>query len=793
MSKDDENDPYDDIPESDTRLRYITPQLKEAGWDPQTQIRTEYPITKGEIVPSGKSAKRNDKLRADYMLFLARNYKIAVVEAKEFDESHDEGMQQALRYAKKMHLKFAYSTNGQKIEEYDFITKQQKTIDKFPTPQELQQRVKTDLDFNDTQMDILLDPFDRKTNDPSGKPMEERYFQEIAINATTSAILSGKKRILLTLATGTGKTTIAYQIAKKLWKNNDPHPKILFLADRTTLLDQAYVNNFANFGEARHKIKRKSETAYEMYFALYQGLDVEKEEDLLYKQYQNDFFDYVIIDECHRGSSTADGNWRKILDYFKSATHIGMTATPKIHDENMDTYDYFGPPVYEYSFKQGVEDGFLAPYTIHHVNLKIDTEGYIPKPGEKDLDGKLLENRKYGPKDFDRILIVDERRKAVADHLIKFLEKHGKYNKTILFCQNSEHALAMTKLLRNYSGEDHNYAVRIVSKEGEVGVEHLSNFQEANKDFPVIAVTAKLLSTGVDVPTCKVIALDKNINSKIEFKQIIGRGCRVKEQYGKMMFDIVDYRKVTTHFEDPDWDGPPAAETDEEQERITKEKDELIRKKAEEKRRAKEESTGEIKPVKEPVPIETYHIEGNKVEIHGETVYVFDQTTNKNRLILYTDYAGEMVRSLTNDEESQLYKIWTEPEKRQHFVKDLQSRGITFEQLREITDLYKADAFDLLLHFAFNADTKTRYERVDGLKKKAFLEKYPDKARDVLEVILDHYADQGYQELEGRDILRLNKFEKFGGPVEIITNRFGSGEEYDKVIVEITKELYSKN
>ena len=782
------------ISESTTCMRYIDPKLNESGWDPEKIVR-EYHITKGQIVPSGKSGIRNKPLIADYILQLGPNYKIGVVEAKSYDLPHDKGMQQALRYAEKMNLKFAFATNGQKIEEYDFITKQQRTIDKFPTPQELLQRVKGHLDFDDEKMNVLLNPLDRKTNDPSGVARIARYYQEIAINATTSALLAGKKKILLTLATGTGKTFIAYQIAQRLWKTKTPRPKILFLVDRKTLLNQAMTNNFANFGEARHKIHRKAETAYEMYFALYQGLDVDKEEGELYKQYPKDFFDYVIIDECHRGSSTEGGSWRNILDFFASAAHIGMTATPKRKEENLDTYDYFGPPVYEYSLKQGIEDGFLAPYMIHRVNLEIDTVGYIPKPGEKDLNGKILEDKKYGYKDFDRTLIVDERRKAVAKHLIDFLEKNGKYNKSILFCQNSEHALAMTKLLRNYSGEAYNYAVRIVSDEGNIGLEHLDKFQEPNEDFPVIAVTSKLLSTGVDVPTCRIIALDKSLNSMTEFKQIIGRGTRVLESKDKMWFSIIDYRKTSRLFEDPDWDGPPVAETEEEQERITKEKEKIIEKKAAEKRQKEAEKASDQIPEspKEPVKIETYHIEGKKVEIRGEMVYIFDETIQKNKLISYTDYTAETVRRLVNDEESQLYQIWTEPEKREHFVKDLQSRGVTFEQLREITDIYKSDAFDLLLHFGFNAETKTRYERVNNLKKKAFLEKYPEKAREVLEVILEHYADQGYQELEGRDILQLNKFEQFGGPVEIITNRFGSGEEYDKTIIEITKELYSNN
>ena len=387
------------LSESTTCMRYIDPKLNDSGWDPEKIVR-EYHITKGQIVPSGKSGIRNKPLIADYILQLVPNYKIAVVEAKSYDLPHDKGMQQALRYAEKMNLKFAYATNGQKIEEYDFITKQQRTIDKFPTPQELLERVKGHLDFDDEKMNVLLNPLDRKTNDPSGVARIARYYQEIAINATTSALLAGKKKILLTLATGTGKTFIAYQIAQRLWKTKTPRPKILFLVDRKTLLNQAMTNNFANFGEARHKIHRKAETAYEMYFALYQGLDVDKEEGELYKQYPKDFFDYVIIDECHRGSSTEGGSWRNILDFFASAAHIGMTATPKRKEENLDTYDYFGPPVYEYSLKQGIEDGFLAPYMIHRVNLEIDTVGYIPKPGEKDLNGKILEDKKYGYKDF---------------------------------------------------------------------------------------------------------------------------------------------------------------------------------------------------------------------------------------------------------------------------------------------------------------------------------------------------------------------------------------------------------
>lgn len=780
------------ISESTTCMRYVDPKLETSGWELDKIIR-EYHINKGKIIPDGRSGKRTEPNRADYVLKLGSDYKIAVIEAKAFDKPHDEGMQQALEYAKKMNLKFAYATNGKKIEEYDFTTKQQKTIDQFPTPQELLERHKTILNFNDKQMNLLLEPFDRSSKDPAGSVMVPRYYQEIAINAALASILGGKKRILLNLATGTGKTFIAYQIAQKLWNQNKPHPKILFLADRTILLDQAKNRSFANFGEARHKIQKVAQTAYEMYFALYQALDVGQKTEELYKQYEEDFFDYVIIDECHRGSSTESGDWRNILEHFSKAVHIGMTATPKRNDESKDTYDYFGTPVYTYSLKQGIEDGFLAPYIINRVNLEIDVQGYAPKSGEKDLDGKELEERTYTYKDFDRTLIVDERRKTIAKHLVGFLEKNNqKYNKTILFCQTSEHALAMTKLIRNYAGERDDYCVRIVSAEGEIGREHLDHFQELNTDFPVVAVTSRLMSTGVDVPTCKIIALDKSINSMTEFKQIIGRGTRVYEPKDKMWFSIIDYRKATRLFEDEDWDGPPIEENEEDQPMITDKEIEEAEKKAQDEKEKRLKSTYP-EPIENPESkIKTYHIEGQKVEIRGESVLIFDQSINGNRLISYQDYTGETVRRLTNDEQTQLYKIWTNPEDRQHFVKELENRGVTFEHLKEITRLFKADAFDLLLHFAFNADTKTRLERVDSIRKKPFLEKYPEKARAVIEVILDHYAEEGYQEL-GREILQLEKFKQFGGPVEIINHRFENGDEYDSTIIQLTKELYADN
>lgn len=781
------------LTEADTCMRYIDPILAESDWKPEF-IRREYPINKGKIIPDGKSGKRNVPLKADYILLGGNNFKIAVIEAKSIYKEPGHGLQQAVDYANKLNLKFAYATNGKGIIEYDLITNKQTRIDKFPRPEELIYRLQEHLNFDEDKMNTLLAPFDRRSQDPSGEIIEPRYYQEIAINAATQAILAGKKKVLLTLATGTGKTFIAFQLAHRLWNTTRPHPKVLFLADRDVLLNQAKNNAFASFGDARHRIQRNANTAYDMYFALYQALDVDKEEGELYKQYPPDYFDYVIIDECHRGSSTEGGEWRNILEYFQTAAHIGMTATPKRDEDNKDTYDYFGPPVYSYSLKQGIEDGFLAPYIIHQVHLDVDQNGYTPKPGETDIDGKPLEIKTYGIRDFDRTLKLDSRRKTVADHLIKFLEKNeSKFDKTILFCQTSEHALAMTEYLREYSGERFDYVARIVSDEGEVGKQYLDKFQTPNQEYPVIAVTSRLMSTGVDVPTCRVIALDKVINSMTEFKQIIGRGTRVFEPKNKMWFSILDYRDATRLFKDDEWDGPAETVTEEQQEQITQEKEQRLIEKAEEKRRQDLENPPQQKEPRDRPKIEVYHVQGLKVQVIGESVLIFDQSMDKNRLISYQDYTAEQVRRIINDDQTQLFKIWTEPEKRQHFVNELNKVGVTFEHLKEITSLYNIDAFDLLLHFAFNSSLKTRIQRVDGLRKKAFLQKYPEKARAVLDVILDHYAEQGYQELEGRDVLALPKFEQFGGPVKIVTEIFQNGDEFDSAITEITKELYTQS
>jgi len=781
----------DSYSEADTCRMYVLPKLKAAGWEDE-MIREQMNITAGKIIPEGRGGKRLAPKKPDYTLFYAPNFKIAVVEAKSIYSTPGQGMQQAIEYAKMLEIKFAYSTNGKGIEEYDFISKKQSTVDRFSSPIELWHRLNTHLNVDEKQKEALLHPFNRESRSPDGKVIEPRYYQEIAVNAAITAILHGKKRILLTLATGTGKTFIAFQIARKLWETQSPHPKILFLVDRDVLITQAMDGNFSPFGQARHRIQRKVQKAYEMYFALYQALDVDKEESELYKEYPADFFDYVIIDECHRGTANEQSNWREILNHFSTAVHVGMTATPKRDADSLDTYDYFGVPLYTYSLRQGIEDGFLAPYFIVRPILDIDREGYTPKHGERDNEGKLLEQRKYTISDFDRILTVEERRKRVASHLTQFLEKNNqKFNKTILFCQNSEHAEGMTKLLRNYSGEGPDYCVRIVSAEGEIARYYLDKFTNPKEDFPVIAATSRLMSTGVDAPTCKVIALDKVINSMTEFKQIIGRGTRVFEPREKLWFTIIDYRGASRLFEDADWDGPAEGITEEELTKLTDEKEQRLLEMA--KKRQEEQSVEPPVETKTEELRETYVIQGVKVEIIAQSVKIFDQSMGGHRLVSYEEYTGETVRRLVNDFQMDLNKIWVEPEKRTHFIKELERRGITFEHLLEITENYSSDPFDILLHITYNSKLKTRFQRAESVKKeKIFLEKYPEKAKQVLEVILEHYAEEGYRELEGRNILRLEKFEKFGGDYVIIKDIFKGTDNYDKAINEMVKAIYSE-
>jgi type I restriction enzyme, R subunit len=778
MSVDDVQEFFEDDfeeTEEDTRILRIDPKLEEATWvnkEKPWMVRRERYITDGRVIPDGKSGKRLKKKRADYILCYGRDFPIAIVEAKVKFKDATDGMDQAINYAEMIGVKFAYSTNGITIEEWDFTTDTQQTVDRFPTPEELWSRLHDKDKVPDDKKELMTKAFNRQSNSPEGGIIEPRYYQEQAVNNALSAILRGQKEILLTLATGTGKTYIAFQIAWRLWNSTEPKPKILFLTDRDALLKQAHDKDFAPFGNARKRIRGKKEEAYDMYFALYQALDVDKEEGEqeieLYKQYDSDFFDYVIIDECHRGVSE-DGNWRSILDYFGDAVHIGMTATPKLlTTENQGTYEYFGEPVYKYSLKRGIADGFLAPYFVEEVNLDIDRTGYMPKEGERDIrTNKLLEQKLYKRKDFDQNIIIEERQKAVALDLLGYMKKNDQLDdKTILFCQNSTHASDMTKLIRNEAKRGHEYCKRIVSDEGQLGKIELEHFCDPKITNPVIAVTSKLMSTGIDAKTCKIVALDKNLKSMTEFKQIIGRGTRLSEKFGKFWFTIIDYRGVTALFDDPSWDGEPMRQ--------------------------------KPKPVNKGTRPKGHKIQhprtkGEEVFVEFRIVRVLNVESGNITVIKFEKYVKDNVITIAGDLVSDLQNIWVDLKNRRHFEEELEKVGITLNHVRQILEHYDCDVFDLLLHVAYNKQMRTRRERVTNAKKQKFYLEKPENTQKVIDVILNHYAEKGYKELEldkSRELLELEKFKEFGGLEGILEGIFENPIQFDEMINELIHALY---
>lgn len=778
--------------EADMRGRYIDPILdgKHGSWDSEF-IDREHPYDAGQLVPefdTGETRRKDPTKKPDYVLRLSDDYNIAIVEAKSSFLSYDEGIQQAIDYAEDLNCKFAYSTNGKVInkennagiKEYDFLTKQYSDRGDFPTPEELKSRLlaANDKDFA-KKLDTLIAPLERPPNKP---PL--RYYQRSAINATIEAINQGRKKILLNLATGTGKTKIAYQISRKLWQyykdENGNSPKILFITDRSALLTQAMTGDFEPFKGKMHRLIGKKETAFDVYFTLYQSLDVEKEdtdsessaETELYKLYDRDFFNYVIIDECHRGASTQGGKWRDILDYFKDAVHIGMTATPKRDADSQDTYSYFGEPLFVYSAKKGVEDGFLAPHFLEGIHLKIDEEGYMPEPNEKSRNGNPLERRRYTVEEFDSVITIKERQKKVAQTILDFLNQppNTKYDKTILFCRDQKHASEMRDMLVNLSKAGKDYCVRITSNEGEVGKAQLDKFCDPKEKFPVIAVTSKLMTTGVDAQTCKLIVLDTFVKSQTELKQIVGRGTRVYESQSikKYYFTIMDFRGSTIQLSDPQWDGEPIP-----------------------KKYAKP-SKGKKYAQKEPT--ERIIVDGKPVEISGRTVKVYDPSRPSGHQFLgYKEYIGKTVREISGEMIEDFKNLWINLEDHKKLVTKLQERRITPERIRELTNLYEADVFDILVNLAYGKPVMSRGQRAYlVMKNKSFFGKYPEKAREILTILLDHYTEYGYEELEDRTVLELPKFKKFNGPRNILTSIFPNPKEYDKAVQDLIVNIYEK-
>ncbi|MFH1906186.1 MAG: DEAD/DEAH box helicase family protein [Chloroflexota bacterium] len=770
--------------EADTCRKYILPKLKAAHWEDDFIVE-QMVLTRGRIVPLGDSHTRKEGLRPDYVLFIRRNIPIAVVEAKADYKKPGDGLQQAIRYAEMLDVKFAYSSNGTGIIEHDFITGREKRLEDFPSPDELWARWRGELKLQDDKdaCDALTNYFE----EAGGK--EPRYYQWAAINAAVAAVLRGQKRILITMATGTGKTLVAFQIVWRLWKAARKK-RILYLSDRNFLIDQAKDRTFSPMGQALHKIQSRAIKSREVYFALYQALANPGAGPNLYEQYPRDFFDLIIVDECHRGSARDESNWRRILEYFEPATQIGMTATPRRTD-NIDTYEYFGDPIYTYSLKQGVEDGFLAPYRVYRVIPDIDADGLQIEPGERDRFGREIPEGLYGTKDFERVLSILPRTETVARHLTEYLKRTNRFDKTIVFCVDQEHALDMRIALNNLNADlvrtHRDYVERVVSDEGAVGRGYLDKFQDPENRTPVILTTSQMLTTGMDAPTCRNIVLFKPINSIVDFKQIIGRGTRVSEEHDKYWFTIIDYVGATRLFYDPEFDGEPVRVTRTE---IDREGNET---------QIQDSEAGTLEPEQDLTGLERkigelprkYYVDNVMVYIAGEQAFELDPNDNILRTVEFTDYVTEKVRRL-NLTADHLRQAWPLTEQRREILEQLRQYGIDPLHLASVTHHEEADALDLLLHVAYHAPLVSRRERAEKLRQKKanFFNTFTPAARQILDGLLDKYADFGVSQFDDLpDLLKVKPFADVGSPADIY-ELFGGATRLVQAVDEMQKFLY---
>jgi type I restriction enzyme, R subunit len=788
------------LSERDICTKFITPAVEKSGWNKLTQLLEEVSFTDGKIYVRGKLTARGNKKRADYILYYKPNIPIAIIEAKDNKHSIRAGIQQALDYAKILDIPCVFSSNGNGFLFHDRTAtdgniETELDIDNFPTPEQLWEKYKkykgiaTPAAEKIASQDYYFDGTNRKP----------RYYQQIAVNRTVEAIANGQDRILLVMATGTGKTYTAFQIIHRLWKSG-AKKRILFLADRNALIQQTRNGDFKHFKDKMTVVKhRQIDKSYEIYLALYQGLSGSEEEANVYKQFSPDFFDLIIIDECHRGSAKEDSSWREILTYFKNATHIGLTATPKETDEASNS-EYFGDPVYTYSLKQGIDDGFLAPYRVVRIALNVDAEGWRPEQGKTDKDGNAIEDRIYNRKDFDRNLVIEERTDIVAKKLTEFLKGFDRFAKTIVFCVDIDHAERMRSALQKHNSDlaaaNHKYVMQITGDNDE-GKRELENFTNPEEKYPVIATTSELMTTGVDAQTCKVIVLDANINSMTKFKQIIGRGTRINEEFGKLYFTILDFRNATDLFADKEFDGDPirvkpvSEETDlsgivDEEETDTSP---II-----------DDVTGDEIKVEKPKIRYPEHESTNVVREPRQKVYVngVDVSVLISRE-MYFDQHGKPITTSLKDHTKEIIKEkfvslddflnkWNSSERKEAIIAELQEQGVMVEALYEAVDK-KVDLFDLICHVAFDKPPLTRKERANNVKKRNYFTKYGEQAKKVLEALLDKYADEGITNIESIEVLRVNPFDSFGSPTEII-REFGSKEAYLQAVKELEIELY---
>jgi len=752
------------LSERDICTKFITPSIVAAGWDVDTQIREEVGFTDGRIYVRGKIHTRGSQKRADYILYYKPNIPIAIIEAKDNNYSVDAGMQQALGYAKPLDVPFVFSSNGDGFLFHDkTITsgaiERNLPLSAFPSPEELWQKYKAHKGLSDK-----IDPIVAQEYFSDGSDRKPRYYQQIAINRTVEAIAKheGNDRHLLVMATGTGKTYTAFQIIYRLWKSG-LKKRILFLADRTSLIDQTVRGDFRHFKDAMTVIKHKQiDTAYNVYLALYQGLSDSNDTDA-YKQFSPEFFDLVVVDECHRGSARENSKWREILEYFKSATHLGMTATPK-ETKEISSSEYFGDPLYTYSLKQGIDDGFLAPYKVIKVTLDIDAEGWRPPNGFKDKEGNLVEDRIYNRTDFDKNIIVEERRQLVARKITEFLKGSDRFSKTIVFCVDIEHAEAMRRELANANADlvsaNSKYVMQITGDNKE-GKDQLDAFISPSETYPVIATTSKLMTTGVDAQTCKLIVLDSNIGSMTEFKQIIGRGTRINEDFGKHYFTIMDFRNVTALFADKDFDGDPVRVKETTETEDISDTDNEI-----DDTPVTDDITGDVidfpEPQKPDVSIAKEDLgeyrPHRKVTVNGIEVTVIKERVqylgDDGKIITESlrDYTRKNVLSTYSSLDAFLTS-WKQADRKRAIVEELEQQGVIFAALNE--EIGSAfDPFDLICHVAFEQKPLTRKERAEQVKKRDYFTKYGDLARKVIAALLDKYADDGMIDLENPEIIR---------------------------------------
>lgn len=782
-----------DLSESDIKAKFITPAILKSGWDEQTQIGREIFFTDGRIYVKGKLTARGKRKFADYILFYKPNVPIAIIEAKDNKHTIKSGIQQALGYANTLDIPCVFSSNGDGFYFHDKTAtdgeiEKELTLDEFPSPEILWQKYKKYKGIETTEVEEIV----KQGYFQDGSGRSPRYYQQIAVNRTIEAVAKGLDRILLVMATGTGKTYTAFQIIYRLWKSG-AKKRILFLADRTALIDQTARGDFRHFKDALTIIKHKKiDTAYNIYLALYQGLSDSKSEDA-YKKFSPDFFDLVIIDECHRGSAKEDSKWREILAYFNKATHIGLTATPKETTE-VSNIEYFGDPIYTYSLKQGIDDGFLAPYKVVKVTLDIDAEGWRPPQGFLDKNGNPVEDRIYNRTDFDKNIVVEERRKLVAKKITEFLKGYDRFAKTIVFCIDIEHAEGMRSTLANANADlfaQNNKYVMQITGDNEEGKRELDSFINPSEPYPVIATTSKLMTTGVDAQTCKLIVLDSNIGSMTEFKQIIGRGTRINEEYGKTYFTIMDFRNVTNLFADPDFDGDPVmikqvGEDDD----LTGTEDETTEEvitdilDGEEVEFPEIEGGGEIE---EDTRREKVRVDGVQVKIVNERVQYLG---NDGKIITESlkDYTKNSVTKQYQSLEKFL-NTWNNAEKKEAIIQELEEQGIFFDALKDEVGK-EFDPFDLICHVAFEAKPLTRKERANNVKKRNYFTKYGDKAQSVLNSLLDKYAEDGLLTIESTEVLKLDPLNKLGTPIELI-KAFGSKQIYLQAVKELESQLYN--